>query len=182
MPTRWDEGFIRRLLDQQISIQRIKQDDPGLWISFPAISDQVTDETVQQLLSLAPFIAWLDLSNTRITSEALPWISQMPALTELNLRQTGIDAKALKALAQHKRLERLNLSGVSLDDTVVDTLLTMPSLKRVYLWQSQVSQAGIQRLMAPRIEVVAETTPSDIIGTQPTDPNDPNETKKDDEN
>jgi mono/diheme cytochrome c family protein/uncharacterized membrane protein len=169
MPSQWDEGLVRRLLDRQISIQRIKQDDPRLWISFPAISDQVTDETVQQLLPLAPFIAWLDLSNTRITSESLPWISQMPVLTELNLRQTDINADALKALAQHPRLERLNLSGVPLDDTVVDTLLAMPSLKRVYLWESQVSKAGIQRLMAPRIEVIAETIPSDIISTDPND-------------
>jgi len=170
MPIQWDEELLRHLMDQQISIQRIQKDTQQLWISFPAISDQVTDDTVKQLLPLSPFIAWLDLSNTRITSKVLPWISQMPVLTELNLRQTDIEAEALKCLAQHKSIERLNLSLVSLDDTVVDTLLNMPNLKRVYLWESQVSEAGIRRLLAPRIEVIAEAKPSDVISTEPNEP------------
>lgn len=173
MPAQWDEGLVRRLMDRQISIQRIQQADPRLWISFAAITDQVTDDTVKQLMPLAPFIAWLDLSNTRITSDALQWIAQMPALTELNLRRTGVQAEALKQLVEHQGLERLNLSQVPLDDTVVDTLLKMPSLKRVYLWDSQVSQAGIQRLLAPRIEVIAEAVASDIISTEPNAPDKP---------
>ena len=172
-PTQWDEDLIRRLTDQQISIQRIKQDDPRLWISFPAITDQVTDDTVKQLLPLAPFIAWLDLSNTRITSDTLQWINKMPVLVELNLRHTDIQAEALMPLARHESIERLNLSQVSLDDTVVETLLKMPSLKRVYLWESQVSQAGIRQLLAPRIEVIAETKPSDVISTEPNEPTKP---------
>jgi hypothetical protein len=165
-----DEEVIRGLMDQQISIQRIEQDDPRLWISFPAISDQVTDETVQQLMPLAPFIAWLDLSNTHITAEALTWIAQMPVLTELNLHQTDIEAEALKSLVPNPSLERLNLSGVPLDDTVVETLLDMPHLKRVYLWGSNISEAGIRRLSAPRIEVITETQPSDIISPDPNTP------------
>ncbi|MCF7973740.1 MAG: hypothetical protein K9N55_07985 [Phycisphaerae bacterium] len=162
-----DEALMRRLEDQQISIQRITQDDPRLWISFPAISDRVTDETVKQLMPLAPWIAWLDLSDTHVTSGALPWIAQMPALTELNLRHTGIDAEGLKSLVQNPNLERLNLSGISLDDTVVETLLNMPHLKRVYLWGSNVSQAGLQRLSAPRIEVITDATPSEVLSTDP---------------
>lgn len=169
----FDEALIRTLMDQQISIQRIQQDSEQLWISFPAIADQVTDETVKQLSPLSPFIAWLDLSNTRITSESLAWIAKMPVLTELNLGQTRIETQALKALAAHGSIERLNLSGVPLDDTVVDILLDMPNLKRVTLWGSEVSRAGIRRLTAPRIETITEVTPSAVIGTQPDEPNAP---------
>lgn len=168
VPAQWDEQLLRQLAEQQISIQRIRQDDPRLWISFPAISHQVTDDTVKQLMPLAPFVAWLDLSNTQITSASLPRIKQMSALTELNLRNTAIDAKGLAVLAPHSNLERLNLSGVALDDTAVDILLAMPSLKRAYLWGSNVSDAGLRRLSAPRIEVITDATPSDVI---PTDPN-----------
>ncbi|NQV34089.1 MAG: hypothetical protein HQ515_15460 [Phycisphaeraceae bacterium] len=169
----FDEALIRQLMDQQISIQRVQQDTQRLWISFPAIADQVTDETVKQLLPLSPFIAWLDLSNTRITSEALPWIAKMSALTELNLGRTGIEAQALKALAQHESIERLNLSGVLLDDSVVDILLDMPNLKRVTLWGTEVSRAGIRRLTAPRIETIADLIPSAVISTKPYEPNEP---------
>ncbi len=170
-PVQWDEALLRRLTDQQISIQRIKQDDQRLWVSFPAIADQVTDDTIQQLLALSPFIAWLDLANTRITSQSLQWIANMPELTKLDLRQTNIDTQALSSLRSHKTLERLNLSQVPLDDTVVDLLLGMPNLKRVYLWESQVSEAGIRRLLAPRIEVISESEPSAVISTDPNDMN-----------
>ncbi len=91
----------------------------------------------------------------------------MPELTKLDLRQTNIDTQALNSLRSHKTLERLNLSQVPLDDTVVDLLLGMPNLKRVYLWESQVSEAGIRRLLAPRIEVISESEPSAVISTDP---------------
>jgi mono/diheme cytochrome c family protein len=176
--TQWDETLIRRLMDQQISIQRIQQDDQRLWVSFPAIADQVTDDTVKQLVPLSPFIVWLDLSNTHITSASLPWIAKMPALAELNLSQTGVEAQALDALAQHKSIEQMNLSGLPLDDTVVDMLLGMPNLKRVTLWGSQVSKAGMRQLTAPRIEAISGVTPSAVISTQPNEPTTPIEPNK----
>ena len=170
LPTTLDEELLRRLIDEQISIQWIQQNEQRLWVSFPAIADQVTDNTIQELFPLASFIAWLDLSDTRITSKAIAWIAKMPALTELNLRQTAIEPQALKSLRQHPSLERLNLSLIPLDDKIVDTLLQIPNLKRVYLGGTQLSPAAIKRLSAPRIEVIAESTPSDIIPPEPNKP------------
>lgn len=169
-PAAWDEALIQRLIDQQISVQRIEQNQNSLWVSFPAIAGQVNDETVKELLPLAPYIAWLDLSNTGISSNAVVWIAQMPALAELNLRETAIEPQALKELTQLKNLEQLNLSLTPVDDSVVDCLLSMPSLKRVYLGGTQVSQAGQQRLSAPRIEVITEALPAEVISVPPDDP------------
>jgi hypothetical protein len=166
-PTQLDESLIRSLVDQQVSIQRIRQDTQHLWISFPAIAHQVTDETIEQFSPLSPFIVWLDLSQTQIGPKTLKWIATLPVLTELNLRQTSVTAQDLAPLAQHSSLERLNLSQVSLDDTVVDILLTMPRLKRVYLGGSQISDTGIRRLSAPRVEVITEAHPSEVISTDP---------------
>ena len=170
MEEEWDDALLQDLLDKQVSIQRIEQNQPRLWISFPAIASQVTDDTVKELLPLAPYITWLDLSNTGITSHALQWIAQMPALRELNLRQTAIESQALKDLAQLTNLERLNLSLVPVDDSILDTLLDIPSLKRVYLGGTQVSKAGVRRLSAPRVEVIAESAPADVINTEPNEP------------
>jgi Leucine-rich repeat (LRR) protein len=122
---------------------------------------------------LSLFIAWLDLSNTQISAKTLQWVAKMPALKELNLRQTPIQAQDLVLLAQHKSIERLNLSGVPLDDTVVDLLMNMPNLKRVYLSGSQVSKTGIRQLSAPRIEVVTEAKPSEVISTDPNEATQP---------
>jgi len=162
-----DQKLITHLLDRQVFIQRLQQGDQRLWIAFPAITDQVTDEMVRELLPLSPVIAWLDLSNTQITGEALAMISRMPVLTELNLRQTNIDSQALRALEGHDKLERLNLSLIPLDDSIVSTLLQMPKLKRVYLGGTSISPGVIRRLTAPRIEVITEIAPSDVVGSAP---------------
>jgi hypothetical protein len=166
-PIALDQTLIQRLRERQVFIQRLQQGDQRLWIAFPAIADQVTDETVQELLPLSAAIAWLNLSNTQITDQALATIAQMPALTELNLRQTNIDTHALRALEGHEKLERLNLSMVPLDDGIVHTLLQMPNLKRVYLGGTDVSSDAIRRLTAPRIEVITEAVPSEIMGPDP---------------
>lgn len=166
----WDEALLKDLIARQVSIQRIAQNQNLLWISFPATAGQVTDDTVKELLPLAPHIAWLDLSKTGISANALQWIAQMPALTELNLGQTAIDSQALKDITQLQSLERLNLSLTSVDDSILDDLLSMPTLKRVYLGGTQVSQAGIHRLSAPRVEVIAEAASADVIYTEPNEP------------
>jgi len=64
------------------------------------------------------------------------------------------------------------LSLVPVDDSIIDSLLNMPKLKCVYLGGTQVSQAGMQRLSAPRIriEVIAEAAPADVISTEPNEP------------
>lgn len=162
-----DESLLNSLLERQVFIQRIQQDDQRLWVAFPALADQVTDETVEELLPLAPFIAWLDLSNTQITSQALATIVQMPELTELNLRETRIEAEALQVFTEHEKLERLNLSLVPLNDSVVDTLLKIPNLRKVYLGGTQLSAAAIQRLTEPRIEVILKATPSEVLEAEP---------------
>jgi hypothetical protein len=172
-PVVLDEGLLQALVDQQISIQRIEQDEPWLWVAFPAIADQVTDATLEELLPIAPGIAWLDLSSTRITSQALATVARMPALVELNLRQTAITPNALRYLAQHPRLERLNLSLTEVDDSIVDTLLSIPHLQRVYLGGTGVTPAAVQRLSAPRIEVIGTAVPSEVLEVGSPDVNQP---------
>lgn len=176
-PLALDEGLLQSLIDEQISIQRIEQTGQQLWIAFPASADQVTDDTIQDLLPLAPVIAWLDLSNTRITAQTLATVARMPALVELNLRQTAITPDALRHLANHPSIERLNLSLTEMDDRIIETLLSIPRLKRVYLGGTHMTPAAIKRLSAPRIEVISAAMPSEVIATGLQDPNDVNEPK-----
>ncbi len=162
-PVMIEDELLQPLIDKQISIQRIEQTGQQLWIAFPAIADQVTDDTIQELLPLAPVIAWLDLSNTSITAQTLAIVARMPALVELDLRQTAITPDALRHLANHPNMERLNLSLTEMDDRIIETLLSMPRLKRLYLGGTQVTPAAIKRLSAPRIEVIGAALPSEVL-------------------
>lgn len=149
-----DLAVIAALQDQQITVQRISQKSDLLWVEFSSYPDKVTDDVVQKLHPIAPFIAWLDLSDTAITDVSMSLLSQMSALEDLNLRRTRISTDVLGKLAALDHLKRLNLSEVKLNDEIVETFLSMAQLKRLYLWGSGLSPQSVEKLRAPRIHVV----------------------------
>ena len=54
-------------------------------------------------------------------------------------------------------LESLNLYGTEVTKDVLETLKTLPSLKKVFLWQTKVTQEEAQQLQEalPEVEVDA---------------------------
>ena len=53
-------------------------------------------------------------------------------------------------------LEYLNLYGTKVSDAGLDPLKNLKKLKKLYLWQTQVTEAGVQKLKEslPDLEVV----------------------------
>jgi hypothetical protein len=80
----------------------------------------------------------------------------MPNLERLDLRAAGVEDGALAGLRNHAHLEQLVLVRSKLTDSSVDTLLALPALKRVYLWQSGISKEGIARLSGERPKLAVD--------------------------
>ena len=59
-------------------------------------------------------------------------------------------------MASLAQLESLNLYGTRVTDAGLAPLAALPRLRRVYLWQTGVTPAGVERLRAsaPRLEIV----------------------------
>src|SRR5258708_32406448 len=80
----------------------------------------------------------------------------MPRVERLDLRASGVDDGALAGLAKHPQLAQLVLVRSKLSDASVSTLLALPALKRVYLWQSGITPEGIARLSSERPTLVVD--------------------------
>jgi hypothetical protein len=123
------------------------------WITEP---DKATDKAVLALAPLRRHVAILGLAESAITDRALAEIGRMPNLVRLDLRRTAITDKGVVALvkANPKSLRWLNLYGTGVTDAGLDAL-ELPGLLNLHVWQTKVTEKGIQRLRvrAPKCKV-----------------------------
>ncbi len=138
----------------------VEKSDPAtelLWIDFAANAPKWTDaELAQSLAPLAAQVSELSLARTQAGAQTLALAARMPNLERLDLRASGVADGALAGLRNHAHLEQLVLVRSKLSDASVETLIALPALKRVYLWQSGISAEGIARLSSERPKLVVD--------------------------
>jgi len=145
----------------EAALVHVEKADPAtelLWIDFAANAPKWSDaELAKMLAPLAAQVAQLSLARTQAGAQTLALAAKMPELEKLDLRATPVDDAALGQLGKHAHLGELVLVRSKLSDASVDTLLALPALQHVYLWQSGITPAGFARLTVekPKLEVDA---------------------------
>jgi internalin A len=95
------------------------------------------------------------LHDTKVSSSGIQALSTIIPLTDLGLSGTSeVDMSQISAC---KNLRMLWLDRTTVDDTAVDPLLRCEHLDQLFVRQTQLTTAGIQRLKAgnPKLLVVA---------------------------
>jgi hypothetical protein len=112
------------------------------------------DEDLEKLLIIAPHIISLDLTDSQVSNAGIDYIVKMPNLKKLFLEGTdGIDASGIAKLKDSKKLEYLNLIRVKLEASVIDSLISLESLREIYLFDSGLGDTEIGRLKSTRPKV-----------------------------
>ena len=111
-------------------------------VNAPAFSDA----NMALLSKISTNIIWLDMSETNITDQAMPFLKNYPHLTRLSLDQTKVSDKGLVHLQALPRLKYLNLYGTKVTDQGLKLVADCKSLKSIYLWQTQVTPQGVAAL------------------------------------
>ncbi len=112
------------------------------------------DEDLEKLLIIAPHIVSLDLTDSKVTNGGIDYISKMPNLKKLLLEGVeGINEDCISKLKSLSKLEHLNLIRVKLGASAVDALISLKSLREVYLFESGLEDAQISKLKSARPEV-----------------------------
>ena len=146
----WTEGAdaaVRALHDRQVHAARIAQGSDDLWIDFGAIATTATDEQIAQLLTpRQPWTADRSVARTGASKATLAACAAMPRLRRLDLRSTKATTEDLQPLRAHATLSELVLADTAVDDACVETLLALPKLSKVYVWNSKLGERGIARL------------------------------------
>jgi len=131
------------LLEQhQFSYRALSAANNLLDIRF--LGNEISEKELSVLEPIAPYITWLNLSNSKLTSEAFETIKKMENLTRLQLQQNPINTFQLSPLASLEHLEILNLHSTQVDDGVFDLVRALGSLKKVYLWNTRVTRRQLE--------------------------------------
>ncbi|MEM0897213.1 MAG: c-type cytochrome domain-containing protein [Verrucomicrobiota bacterium] len=138
---------VAQLQNMGITVTPISVQYPQfLTVEFIANQSKTNDQTIQNLLAIAPNIVELDLSRTKITDEGLKTVGKLARLRKLNLNNTGIDGSGLSELKELKDLEWLNLYNTSVDDKALPLIAQNRKLKSIYLFNTQISEEGAENL------------------------------------
>jgi len=131
------------LLEQhQFSYRTLSAANNLLDIRF--LGNEISEKELSVLEPIAPYITWLNLSNSKLTSEAFETIKKMENLTRLQLQQNPINTFQLSPLTSLEHLEILNLHSTQVDDGVFDLVRALGSLKKVYLWNTRVTRRQLE--------------------------------------
>ena len=119
------------------SLRTLSQNNPLLDLRYQG--EKLSQQALTLMETYAPYITWLNLSNCKLTNSDLKTIAKLENLTRLNLQQNSIRTNDLAPLNTLSHLEVLNLHSTLVNQDVFEILKSIPSLKKVFLWNTKVS-------------------------------------------
>ncbi|MCA9148494.1 MAG: DUF1570 domain-containing protein [Planctomycetales bacterium] len=123
-------------------LSQLRQWQDIRWLDL--FGTQVTDDGLQQL-DQATALTQLSLERTRIGDATVARI-RAPELAYLDLSNTAITDQAMQTVAGLDKLESLWVSGTSISDTGAEQLRTLVRLRTLDLTGTQVTAAARERL------------------------------------
>ncbi|PKA97416.1 putative membrane protein [Flavobacteriaceae bacterium MAR_2009_75] len=104
------------------------------------------------LLPIKNQISRLDLGGTQVTDAIFEMLSTLPNLTILKLDYTKITGKNMEMLENLEHLKTINLTGSSFEQEL-DVFSSFKSLKKVYLYKTQVDPTGPKSLKNGEVSI-----------------------------
>ncbi|MDB6070767.1 MAG: hypothetical protein JWL81_1938 [Verrucomicrobiales bacterium] len=123
-------------------VSTVVTDSPLVRVEWVSGASAVTDKEVAALIPIGGNITELDLSDTKITDEALATIAKFPRLVWLNLNNTAVTDAGVAHLKSLTNLSYLNLHSTNVSDTALTSLTPLRKLRQVYLWKTRVTDGA----------------------------------------
>ena len=136
----------------------VMADSPLLRVEWVSGASMVTDKEITALIQIGGNIFELDLSDTKITDEALTTIGKFPRLAWLNLNHTAVTDAGIAHLKTLTNLSYLNLHSTNVSDAALASLTPLRKLRQVYLWKTRVTPANATKFAKtiPDLKVTLE--------------------------
>ncbi len=148
------------LAKRGVYVQPLAAGSPLYDINASRVEPALADADAVLLHDVAPLIAHLNLANTTLSDDMLMRVGQLPLVERLRLDHTAVSDAGVQALGVLPKLESVNLVATEVTMALRDWLRSQPSLKRVYVWQSKISDADAKALaLDQKFEVISGDLP-----------------------
>ena len=121
-------------------------------------SDSISLEQIEAINSVADNITFLNLENCKLPEDFQQKLIEMPNLTRLKISGNENLADEASWILQHNELEILNLNDTWLTAEVLNSILALPKLKRVYVYNTNITAEELRDLRnkTSDIEIISE--------------------------
>ncbi|KAA3606668.1 MAG: hypothetical protein DWQ01_16755 [Planctomycetota bacterium] len=153
------QAQIKKAAGDKARITPVRPGSPLLHVEFPHKDRGLNKNDLQRLQSIAPWVAILDLSRLPLKEEVLGQLPKLPRLIRLEMRSTGLDDRGLAALPPLAELRVCNLFGNPIGNASVKKLLSFPQLRVLYLWKTEITEAGVDSLRKDRAKLQVHWNP-----------------------
>jgi uncharacterized membrane protein len=169
-PVSADPELVDRLYRNGFLVRQVSQTDPHLVVSVYSPGARVVAQHMALLETAADQIVELNLQDAGLDDNELANLSHFTELTRLRLSRNDITDRTVASLASMSHLERLNLyANPGITDASVDPLAGLASLRRLDVWRTNITEAGVARLreLRPDLEIQDETASGVIYPIEP---------------
>ena len=156
------EEFLIGLNQQTISAQKISEESSLLAINFKQRKD-LTQADFALLQEYKENIVELNLAFTNFNDTLITELKAFKNLTKVQLQHTGVTNAVGEYLGKLSYLESLNLIGNPIDDSGLEALEGLQHLKKLYVWQTDVTETGIESLQAQSELILVQEQIADSI-------------------
>ena len=159
-PAAPDGELVDRLYRAGFLVRQVSVADPRLVVSVYSPGALVIAPQMALLATAADQIAELNLQDAGLDDDELADIGKFTELTRLRLSRNQLTDRTVMQFVSMPHLERLNLyANPGITDASVETLASIPSLRRLDVWQTGITEAGLARLrqLRPDLELQAAT-------------------------
>ena len=122
-------------------VPRSQRATDGLILRTASAPRRCDDTALAKLAPVAALIVDAELARTQVTDAGLHALAAWENLRSLDLTRTSISSAGLAAIVNLGKLEKLNLTETAVDDSGVAQLKSVPGLRRVWLFGTNVTTA-----------------------------------------
>ena len=123
----------------------VAANSPALVVKF-YLKEKFDQNMLKECSSIKSQIVEVNLSNMPADDNVISALTSFENIERINLNGTSISGKTLGDLKANKHLEQISLATTQVDKSMIETLAKIPSLKRVFLWNSKVTSADATEL------------------------------------
>jgi uncharacterized membrane protein len=156
-PVSADAELVTTLASAGFLVRQVSQSDPRLAVAVGAPGMELGAAQRSALALAATEIVDLNLQNANVDDAMTAALAVLTQLVNLRLSGASLTDRGVASLAGLSRLEHLNLyANPGVTDASIDALGRLAALRRVDVWQTGISEAGIARLRKLRPELLVQ--------------------------
>jgi uncharacterized membrane protein len=151
-----DEKQINKLSNNNRVITPLAMQSPALVVNFYN-KPFYNSKQLEELQPLATEIVELNLENMPVSDADIKTIAQFKNLRRLNLNFTSITGNTLEQLKDLLFLKTLSLSGTPVKPSQLTALTTLPKLRAIFLWNTNVDNKDVPSLEEKNRNITYQT-------------------------